>query len=342
MRRDYCGLPFDENLLFDVELVDASIRSLKRGKAAGLDELTAEHLIHCHPALCSILTRLFNLIIKFGRVPTGFGLSFTVPLPKNNSATFNKSLSVDDFRGISISPVISKVFEKCILDRYVRFLETSDHQFGFKKDSGCSNAIHSVRTLIDNFVNNRSTVNICALDLSKAFDKMSHSGLFLKLMSKMIPKNLLSTLEHWFSISETCIRWGNCFSKFIVLTCGIRQGGVLSPYLFAVFIDDVIKLVHNSNYGCNIGIFNCSIFLYADDILIVAPSVLALQKLILLVEQYLCDIDMTLNVKKSMCMRIGPQYKDNCCNIITMSGAIIHWVEKIRYLGVHLVAAKKI
>lgn len=123
--------------------------------------------------------------------------------------------------------------------------------------------------------------------------------------------------------------------------CGIRHGGVLSPYLFAVFIDDVIKLVHNSKYGCHIGIVNSSIFLYADDILIVAPSVSALQKLVHLVEQYLSDIDMTLNVKKSACIRIGPHYKDNCCNITTINGDVINWVDQIRYLGVHLTAAKK-
>jgi len=72
-------------------------------------------------------------MIENGYVPDGFGLSYTVPLPKINNASLSKSLTVDDFRGISISPVLSKVFEKCILDRYQRFFETSDNQFGFKK-----------------------------------------------------------------------------------------------------------------------------------------------------------------------------------------------------------------
>ena len=95
-------------------------------KAAGLDGLTAEHLQHCHPALISILNKFFNLLIKFNYVPKGFGTSYTVPLPKNSYSVASKSLSVEDFRGISISAVISKVFEKCILDRYQRFFETSD------------------------------------------------------------------------------------------------------------------------------------------------------------------------------------------------------------------------
>jgi len=95
---------------------------------------------------------------------------------------YSKSVSVDDFRGISISSVISKVFEHCILDRYGGFLISSDNQFGFKKKSSCTHAIYTLRSVVDYYVNNGSTVNICALDISKAFDKMNHHGLFLKLM----------------------------------------------------------------------------------------------------------------------------------------------------------------
>ena len=248
-RINYCGLPFTDELLFDVALVDSCIHSLHNGRAAGLDGLTAEHLKHCHPVICSILFRLFNLMIMYCHVPLAFDLSYTVPIPKNTDAIFTKSLTTDDFRGISISVIISKVFEKCILDRYIDFFETSDFQFGFKKGIGCSDAIHTVKCIVDNFVQQRSTVNLCALDLSKAFDKMSHHGLFLKLMDKMIPNVLLATLEIWFSLCSTCIRWGDLYSGHIKLVCGVRQGGVLSPYLFAVFINDVITAVNSTDCG---------------------------------------------------------------------------------------------
>jgi len=81
-------------------------------------------------------------------------------------------------------------------------------------------------------------VNICAVDLSKAFDKMNHHGLFIKLMERNIPMNLLMLLEHWFAIE--CVKWGSIMSRFIGLVCGIRQGGVLSPYFFSQFILTVL------------------------------------------------------------------------------------------------------
>ena len=112
------------------------------------------------------------------------------------------TITVDDFRGISISPAISKVFEHCILHRYRDFFKTSDNQFGFKQGSSCAHAIYSLNCVVDYYVNYGSMINICALNLSKAFDKMSHYGLFIKLMERRIPDMLLYVIEHWFSIEH--------------------------------------------------------------------------------------------------------------------------------------------
>ena len=115
-------------------------------------------------------------------------------MPEPNESTVHLGTALRDradFRGISISPTISKVFEHCILDRYADFLITSDNQFGFKKNSSCSHAIYSMRCVVDYYVKFGSTVNLCAIDISKAFDKMNHYGLFIKLMQKLVPINLL-------------------------------------------------------------------------------------------------------------------------------------------------------
>ena len=68
----------------------------------------------------------------------------------------------------------------------------------------------------------RASLNICAVDLSNAFDRINHYGLFTKLMKKKIPVNLLLSFEHWFAIGVTCVKWGSVMSRFISLVCGIR------------------------------------------------------------------------------------------------------------------------
>jgi len=87
-------------------------------------------------------------------------------------------------------------------------------------------------------------------------------------------------LEHWFAIGVTCVKWGSIMSRFIGLVCGIRQGGVLSPYLFSIYIDSVVEKVIKRNLGCYIKWVCMSILVYADDILLVAPSVTSLQQLL--------------------------------------------------------------
>ena len=118
MRDNYHGQPFLEHYLFDTELVEEVITSMKQGKAPDLDGLTSEHLQYSHVLLQIVLSKLFTLMMANGCVPRKCGHSYTVPIPKSSCNVYSKSVTVDDFRGISISPVISKVFEHCILNSY--------------------------------------------------------------------------------------------------------------------------------------------------------------------------------------------------------------------------------
>ena len=176
MRSNYSGFPLPDKSTFDTELVSKIISNLKRGKAAGIDGLMAEHLLFSHPVLSVILYKLFNLIITLKYIPRGFKLSYLVPIPKPKDH-YCKALSCDDFRGIAISPIISKVFEYCFLDRFQSLLSSSNKQFGFKKGISCSNAIYTVRNITDRYIA-RGIVNLCTIDLSKAFDKVNHYALY--------------------------------------------------------------------------------------------------------------------------------------------------------------------
>ena len=121
---------------------------LKRGKAPGIDVLMAEHLQYCHPIVSVILSKLFQLIMLTQYVPSGFKLSYIglVPIPKVKDTLFT-ALKCDNFRGIAISPILSKVFEHCILERYQSFLYSNNNQYGFKKGVSCNHAIFAVRNV---------------------------------------------------------------------------------------------------------------------------------------------------------------------------------------------------
>ena len=177
--------PESQYKMITVELVDQCLRKMKRGKAPGLDCIETEHLIHAHPSLVVYLSLLFNQMLVHGRVPTSFGLGVIIPVEKG--PTLDKSKS-DNYRGITLSSNLSKLFEMCLLEHYGSYLQTSDLQFGFKKGVGCSHAIFAVRAVVDYFTRYGSSVNLCALDMSKAFDKVNHYALFNKLMDRQVPR----------------------------------------------------------------------------------------------------------------------------------------------------------
>ena len=96
---------------------------------------------------------------------------------------------------------------------------------------------------------------------------------------------------------------------FFTVNLGVRQGSVLSPYLFAVYVNDV----DCSRTGCHV-------ILYADDILLIAPTITQLEKLLHDCENELQWLDMVINFKKSSCLRVGPRFNASCAKIVSLYG----------------------
>jgi len=121
-RHDYVGSSFLDEYMFDVELVETILSQMKRGKAAGLDELTIEHLVNSHPVWVAIYNKFFDFIVSDAYIPYGFRLGYTVPIPKEEQS--HTGNLVDNYRAISINPILSKIFEHCILSRYSKKYHT--------------------------------------------------------------------------------------------------------------------------------------------------------------------------------------------------------------------------
>ena len=98
--------------------------------------------------------------------------------------------------------------------------------------------------------------------------------------------------------------------------------------------------VESSGIGCYVGLVCFSILLYADDILLLAASVSSLQKLLSICEQELHLLDLAINIKKSVCTRIGLNCAVECSDIMTLDGNHLHWLDNLRYLGIYIVSGK--
>ena len=311
------------------------VTNLPLNKSAGFDNLTAEHLKYCHPLVLDILLNLFSLMVSNSYVPGAFGCGITVPLPKATSKRTHSSL--DDYRGITILPIISKLFEFTLLKCLTPFLCTSNSQFGFKKGHSCAHAIFSARKITEYFTSQNSTVNLCSLDISKAFDRLSHYHLFNKLMDRNIPLSFIALLYNWYSKMETVVRWGAVFSHSVRLLAGVRQGSVLAPSLFSVFVDSLLLKLSACKLGCHIKGFCFNSIMYADDLLLLSLSISDLQKMINLCQSELSSLELTLNNSKSVCLRIGPRHATPIASV-AIGVNQIGFKQEMRYLGCTLLA----
>jgi len=129
-----------------------------------------------------------------------------------------------NYRGISLIPVIAKVFENVILSLCDDALVTNELQFGFKKNIGCSDAIFALRCTVEHFVQNGSSVFAASLDISKAFDCVNH----FKLFSVLCPADVINLLCNWYSKLFAVVRWNGAYSNAFAIRSGVRQGSTLA------------------------------------------------------------------------------------------------------------------
>ena len=119
-----------------------------------------------------------------------------------------------------------------------------------------------------------------SLDASKAFDKVLHHGLFVKLINKGVPVVFIRLLSNWYKHMKCSVLWNNVLGDVFDMNCGVRQGGVLSPILFSIYVDDLTEELRNSGYGIYIGRLFAGCILYADDILLLSSSCYGLQSML--------------------------------------------------------------
>ena len=122
---------------------------------------------------------LFSAILAHGFVPDDFGSGIIVPVVKDKTGIIN---SVDNYKPITSTPVVSKLFEGVLLRMYENCLTSDELQFGFKSGLSCCDAIFSLRVTVDHFISDGSSVFVATLDISKAFDSINHPKLIQSLL----------------------------------------------------------------------------------------------------------------------------------------------------------------
>ena len=284
------------------EDVHKAINSLNKEKADDPFGIKAEHFVYAFdtpssPNLTN-LTRIINQIFQGNQFPELLSTSHIVPIIKSYKKPINDP---NNYRGISLIPILTKLIEKIILLKCPQLKHHDDNQFGFSSDGSTLHAEFLINETIRKYNSKHTPVYVCSLDAEKAFDSCNWHQLFVKLRSKgILPNSILRFLIGLYQHGDAKIKYQNTTSSAFLLSQGVRQGSILSPYLYNIYTEDILKEIRDLNIGTFLdpGI-NTSIIAFADDLILLSPNLKHLQQMLSLCESYGQATGLKFNSKKT-------------------------------------------
>ena len=277
------------------------------------------------------LAAVFRKLIQSGQFPDCWKVASITPLPKEGS-----SCNPKDYRPISITPILSKVFERVLAHRLSSFIESEgvlpSTQFGYRKGLGTTDALLTMSTDIQSALKEGMEVRAVAIDFSAAFDKVNHKGVLFNLQNIGVGGKFLDLCQSFLSGRQQYVTVDGCSSSTSRVHSGVPQGSVLGPLLFTLYTASLIAGL------------SCSNIAYADDttIYVIIPKPADRVRLahelnndLLFIKQWCTQWGMTLNASKTKEMIFSrsrtalPEHP-----VLSLDNIIIETVPKMRLLGV--------
>ena len=324
----------DTKHCIEVDDVVCQAKCMKRNKSDVNPDLNSNHIINGGKGLWVKLAAMFTLMLSTGIVPIKMCMSTLVPIPKDLKRSLSDS---NNYRSIAIGSVILKLLELIILKFNSSVFETSNLQFGFKQKHSTTQCCLLLQETIAYYGKRGSKVYVAMLDCSKAFDRVSFKSLFNLLIDKNMCPFMLRLLWRIYKASKLYVRWQTWYSSLFDMLNGVKQGGIVSPKLFTLYIDKLFKILKNSGLGCYLNNEFVGILGYADDLAIVASSKEQLEEMLKMCKIFADEHCLIFNAKKSQYMVFGDQsVLDEEC--LLFDGESIAPTDRAKYLGHVLVA----
>lgn len=312
---------------FNVQNIINAVQSMNL--SIGPDGVHVNHLKYAPYSLFKTLTIFINACVIHNYLPKLITAGVISPLIKDRNGDVH---DIKNYRPIISSSVFLKLIEYCILQRIKHYLSYNERQHGFREKHSTSSAYLVLQETILNYTKKGSEVHSCFMDLSKAFDSVNHQILFRKLRCTGIPTLLVNLIICMYKNQNISVKFKSGKSDEWLLSNGVRQGGILSPLFFNIYINDLITNISSSGLGCRLGLKLSNIIVYADDIVILAPSKEVLQELINLTSQEVEKLNLTINLKKTFCM-VFNNTRSNGIPSYVLNTHKLTIVHEMKYLG---------
>ena len=316
----------------------ATVKStLKQGKSAGPDGIPPEVPKNCD--LDNIILKICNQALIDNIKPDVWSLSNIIPVPKSGDLS-----KPDNYRGISLTCVIAKMYNRMILNRIRDAIDPHlrDNQNGFRKGRTTVGQILALRRIIEEVKKNNLTAVLCFIDFRKAFDSVDR-GIMLKILKAYgIPPNLLRAIGNMYEGTRAKVVTPDGISEEFEILAGVQQGDTLAPFLFIIALDYALRKAINGQEqdlgftitprksGRNPAVALADLD-YADDICLISDRVEQAQELLNRVEVECAKVGLRLNAKKTEVITYN--FHMDHPPITTSDGNALREVNDFKYLG---------
>ncbi|KAJ0183487.1 hypothetical protein K1T71_001463 [Dendrolimus kikuchii] len=330
----------------------SAVNKLKNGKATGLDTLPAELYKYGGECVQKSLFELITRIWQSGVVPQEWKDATICKLYKGKG----DSSDCGSYRGIALLSAAGKVLAHIINQRLSALSERilSESQCGFRPGRGTVDAIFVVKQLQEKCLEQHRSLNMCFVDLEKAFDRVPRSALWTVLSKAGCPDKLLLLIRQFHDGMTARVQHENDLTSHISVTSGVKQGCVMAPTLFAVYFAAVLKHSYNEPIGqiilsvrCGKSVFDLSRFrakrsvqelslldvLYADDVCLMANDVSSLQMFLDNLDRSCRRFGLVISVSKSQVLKQPARGTTSDPTPIYLGGRTLEEVSSFKYLG---------
>lgn len=326
------------------------VTRLDDGKGAGADSIRPEVLKRGGESLSDVVLGFCNRALDEGSTPSQWSELNIIPVPKSGPLT-----NCDNYRGISMCSVVTKVLNKMLLlrirpemEKVLRF-----SQNGFRPGRGTTPHILALRRLLEGVRAKNLQAVIIFVDFRKAFDSVDRTNMFTILKSYGIPDKIVQLIKSVYDQTTARVVSPDGITELFRVLAGILQGDTLAPYIFIVIVDYILRkaFADNDNLGFTVtpskgGRRSCNKALkvndlgYADDLAALADSVKGAQEMFSLIEEASAEVGLYVNAKKTQFMTANtPTATPNI--IKARDGTLLKEVSDYKYLGAWVASSMK-
>ena len=311
----------------NIQEVKIATRALNNNKAAGLDEISAEMLKQGGDTVAEELTHLFNIMWREEDVPQDWRQGVIIKLPKNGSLS-----DCNNWRGMTLLSVQGKVFCRVLLNRLRPEVDKKlrEEQAGFREGRSCNEQIFTLRNIIEQSLEFNRELLINYIDFKKAFDSIHRDSLCKIATLYGIPDKYVNIFKALYRDSACCIRIGNKNTRMFNITTGVRQGCVLSTFLFLMVMDFIMKkAINNPTFGIEWGTDRLADLDFADDVALLSRTLDGLQEMSDNIQEIGAKVGLRISSEKTKAMTIG----QNEYPPVVINQRHIEYVDSFQYLG---------